>query len=96
MSMFIRGMGLAVPPHTMTQQQAIELARGVNCQTEQQERMLSVLYRKSGVQNRHTSLPYETGFEWLRAGATRQHDCSLANLWADHGGADADVRRIGP
>lgn len=69
MSMFIRGMGLAVPPHTMTQQQAIELARGVNCQTEQQERMLSVLYRKSGVLNRHTSLPYETGFEWLRAGA---------------------------
>jgi predicted naringenin-chalcone synthase len=80
MSMFIRGMGLAVPPHTMSQQQAIELARGVNCQTEQQERMLSVLYRKSGVLHRHTSLPYETGFEWLRAGTSDNPTSPSQNL----------------
>ncbi|HEY2412860.1 MAG TPA: type III polyketide synthase [Pirellulaceae bacterium] len=72
MSTFVRGIGLAVPPHTMTQQQALELARGVNCRSEQQQRLATTLYRKSGVLNRHTSLPYELGYEWLRSNPTNE------------------------
>src|SRR5262249_58508767 len=69
MSTFLCGIGLAVPPHTMTQEQALDLARGVNCQNEQQQRLATTLYKKSGVFNRHTSLPHELGYDWLRANA---------------------------
>src|SRR4029078_5476682 len=65
MSMLIRGIGLAVPPHDMTQEQAAELAREVICRTEQQQRVLTALYRKAGVQGRHSVLPYRLARNWL-------------------------------
>jgi len=49
----------------MSQQQATELAHEVICQDEQQRRMLSVLYRKAGVENRYTVLPHQIAKEWL-------------------------------
>jgi len=65
MSMMIRGIGLAVPPHTMSQEQAAELASTVICRTEQQQRLLTALYRKAGIENRHSVLPYTTALQWL-------------------------------
>ena len=65
MNMIMRGIGLAVPPHKMTQEQAAELARDVICRTEPQQRVLTALYRKSGVENRHSVLPYEIARSWL-------------------------------
>jgi predicted naringenin-chalcone synthase len=65
MSMPVQGFGVAVPPHTMTQEQAAELAREVICRTEQQQRVLTALYRKAGVENRHSVLPYEMARNWL-------------------------------
>lgn len=65
MSFFLRSIGTAVPEHTMTQQQAVELAHDVICRNELQERMISVLYRKSGVEKRHTALPHKIALSWL-------------------------------
>jgi predicted naringenin-chalcone synthase len=65
MSMLIRGIGLAVPPHDMTQEQATELAREVICRTEQQQRVLTALFRKAGVRERHSVLPYQIARNWL-------------------------------
>lgn len=65
MSFVIRGLGTAVPPHRMSQQEATELAHEVICRTEQQKRLLSVLYRKSGVANRYTALPHRIARNWL-------------------------------
>ena len=61
----ILGLGTAVPPHAMSQQEATELAHRVVCQTEQQQRLLSVLYRKAGVENRQTALPHRIAEKWL-------------------------------
>jgi predicted naringenin-chalcone synthase len=65
MSMTIHGVGLAVPPPTMTQDEAAELAREVICRTEQQRRVLTALYRKAGVSQRHTALPHRIALNWL-------------------------------
>jgi predicted naringenin-chalcone synthase len=67
MNFAIRGLGTAVPPHTMSQQEATDLAHEVICRTEQQQRLLSVLYRKAGVQNRYTALPHQIAKNWLPA-----------------------------
>jgi len=63
--MLIRGIGLATAPHTMTQDEAAELACEVICRTEQQQRVLTALYRKSGVDQRHTVLPHTLARRWL-------------------------------
>ncbi len=67
MSFSIRGIGTAVPVHTVTQTEAAALAHEVFCENEQQERLLSVLYRKAGVKIRHTAMPYRTALQWLPA-----------------------------
>jgi predicted naringenin-chalcone synthase len=65
MNFSILGLGTAVPPHTMSQQEATELAHRIVCQNEQQKRLLSVLYRKAGVDNRYTALPHRIAEQWL-------------------------------
>ena len=64
MGLSILGLGTAVPQHTMSQAQATELAEQCCCQTEEQARMIKVLYRRSGVNNRHIVVPYETALTW--------------------------------
>ncbi|MEX2176199.1 MAG: type III polyketide synthase [Pirellulaceae bacterium] len=65
MTLQILGLGTAVPQHSMSQAEATDLARQVICRTEQQERMLRVLYRKAGVENRQTVLPHRIALDWL-------------------------------
>jgi predicted naringenin-chalcone synthase len=65
MTFLIRGIGTAVPAHTMSQDEATELAHQVICRSEQERRLLSVLYRKAGVENRHTALPHRIALQWL-------------------------------
>lgn len=60
----IHALGTATPVHTMSQTEAVELARQVCCQTDEQFRLLRALYRKSGVKNRHTFLPHEIALTW--------------------------------
>src|SRR5437016_1042601 len=65
MGFFIRGIGTAVPAHTMSQLEATELAHQVICRSKQEERLLTALYRKAGVENRHTVLPHRIALNWL-------------------------------
>jgi predicted naringenin-chalcone synthase len=51
----------------MSQTQAVELAQQVCCQTEEQARLLRVLYRRSGVKNRYTFLHHEIALHWNSA-----------------------------
>ncbi|HUY36067.1 MAG TPA: type III polyketide synthase [Pirellulales bacterium] len=65
MSLTILGMGTAVPPHGMSQTEAVELGRLVCCQTDEQASLLRVLFRRSGVRNRNTVVPHRTALDWV-------------------------------
>jgi predicted naringenin-chalcone synthase len=69
MSLSILGLATALPEYTMSQVEATRLGQRVCCQTEEQSRLLRVLYRKSGVENRHTVVPHEIAVNWLEDGA---------------------------
>src|SRR5688572_3544091 len=67
MAFRLLGLGTAVPPHRISQDDAAALARKVICRTDQQERVLTALYQKAGVRNRFTVLPPEIALNWLTA-----------------------------
>ena len=69
MSLAILGIGTALPPFSMTQEQAAELARLVNMPADSQAAVLRALYRRAGVKMRYTAVPHETVLEWNRAAA---------------------------
>lgn len=64
MSFEILGLGTALPQHRITQQRALELAVELGASGEEHARALRVLYRKSGVETRHTALPHRLAYEW--------------------------------
>ncbi len=66
MSFQIRGIGTAVPEHRMSQTEAAYLAHEVICRSDQERRLLSVLYRKAGVENRFMALPHRIALDWLK------------------------------
>lgn len=68
MSFSILGLGTALPEHTFDQMEGAEIAQQVCCETEEQGRLLKVLYRRSGVQNRHICVPHHTALKWLHNG----------------------------
>jgi len=67
MNLHILGIGTALPEHVMSQTEAAALGGEVCCRTEEQARLLNVLYRRSGVQSRRTVLPYGRAREWIEA-----------------------------
>lgn len=54
MPVMIRGLGTAVPQHSISQDDAAELAVGFCCSTAQQTKLLPALYRRTGVRTRHS------------------------------------------
>ena len=56
MSMKIHGMGTALPSLSVSQEGSAEIANGICCETDQQRRLLSTLYRRTGVKSRHSVL----------------------------------------
>jgi len=69
MNFRILGLGTALPPHRLDQTEAALLGAEVCCRTDQQARLLAVLYRNSGVETRHTVLPAATAFDYASGGA---------------------------
>lgn len=53
MSFAILGLGVAVPPHRVTQEQALEVALKICRPGRGQQAVLSTLYRQSGISTRH-------------------------------------------
>jgi predicted naringenin-chalcone synthase len=53
MSLAIRGLGTALPPTTVTQSEAMQIARAVCCGSAEQASWLPALYQGSGIESRH-------------------------------------------
>ena len=56
MSFQILGLATALPRHSIEQTAAMELAKEFSTRTEEQRRLLTVLYRRTGVKHRHSVL----------------------------------------
>ena len=61
----VAGLGTALPEHSMTQDEAVDLAQQICCRTEAERGLIRVLYRRSGVKQRYTTLPHKIAFEYL-------------------------------
>ncbi|HTU26577.1 MAG TPA: type III polyketide synthase [Pirellulales bacterium] len=61
----VAGLGTALPEHCMTQDAAVEMAQQICCRSETEQALARVLYRRSGVQRRHTAVPHETAYQYL-------------------------------
>lgn len=64
-SLAIRGIGKAQPANVMTQEEAFDLAQQICSPSDEQARLLKVLYRRSGVQSRRTVLPHQVALNWV-------------------------------
>ena len=56
MSMWITGIGTAVPPHRIAQADASAIAQQFSCTTAAQERLFQTMYRRSGVESRFSAV----------------------------------------
>ncbi len=56
MGAFLVGIGTATPAHTIAQRDAAELAKAFCCQTDEQTRLLPVLYRRTRIRQRGSVL----------------------------------------
>ena len=91
MTAAIYGMGTALPPHTMTQDEAIELAQEVICQNKSQARLLDRLYRMAGVSQRQIAVPFRTALEWI--GKTTS-ECPTVAVARPQGATTAERMRL--
>lgn len=57
MSFAILGMGTALPPTTVSQDDALALAGAVCCRTREQETWLPPMFQGTGIQTRHSVMP---------------------------------------
>jgi predicted naringenin-chalcone synthase len=54
MSFFVYGIGTAWPPHSISQEHAVGLARAYGCTSDEQQRQLKALYRLTRVRTRYS------------------------------------------
>lgn len=54
MPMLIAGIGTALPPHRIAQSDAAEIAQQYSCETPAQQRLFKGMYRRAGVETRHS------------------------------------------
>jgi predicted naringenin-chalcone synthase len=54
MAILIAGIGTAVPPHRIRQEDAAEIAQQYSCENEVQRRLFKSIYRRAGVNTRHS------------------------------------------
>jgi predicted naringenin-chalcone synthase len=72
MSFAILGLGTALPPTTVTQSQAVDIARVVCVRTEKQADLLPLLYRLSGIEKRHVVFQHDVVRDLLEGDAASQ------------------------
>ena len=56
MASFLHSIGTALPTRSITQTASAELASTLCCETDQQRKLVSALYRRTGVRTRHSVL----------------------------------------
>ena len=54
MTILIAGIGTAVPPHRIRQEDAALIAQQYSCENEAQSRLFKSIYRRAGVNTRHS------------------------------------------
>jgi predicted naringenin-chalcone synthase len=54
MSILIAGIGTALPPHRIRQEDAAEIAQQYSCENDAQRRLFKSIYRRAGVSTRHS------------------------------------------
>lgn len=54
MTMFLCGLGTALPPRSIAQSDAAQIAKGLCELSDEQQRLVPALYRRAGVRNRHS------------------------------------------
>lgn len=62
----ILGLGTAVPPDVVPQEEALRLSLDVICDGEREERLMRMLFNRSGVETRHAVIPSSLGYEWKK------------------------------
>ena len=72
MSLAIRGLGTAVPPLRVSQEDAAAVAQALCCRTAREAALVKVLHRQTAIASRHLV----AGNEWLAAGLRRVGDVS--------------------
>lgn len=68
MNLQILGLGTANPAHPLPADVAVELAQRVCCEDDKQRRLTSMLYRQSGIRQRHTCVPHTEAYRWIPGG----------------------------
>lgn len=66
----ILGLGTAQPEYLMSQDNAVMLAHEICCRDEAEKKLVKILYRKAGVKQRATCVPYQIALEWAAAPVT--------------------------
>ncbi len=87
MPTLIAGIGTAVPPHRIAQADAAEIAQQFSCETAAQERLFQSLYRRAGVETRHSVVLHRSAGELDRSAIV------LRAQEPDDSRPDAEVRR---
>lgn len=64
MTTSILGLGTALPPHQMTQADALQMFTDIVCEDPRQARLGRALFGKAEVQTRHTVLPHRAAYNW--------------------------------
>ncbi|MEX0818179.1 MAG: type III polyketide synthase, partial [Pirellulaceae bacterium] len=70
MSFQILGIGTAVPEHVMTQDEALAMSAQLICRTDREARLLRMMFRRAGVEKRHTCVPHRVAYDWASDSAT--------------------------
>ena len=65
MDVEIISVATATPPHRLDQGDALTMVQRICCVDERQSRLATALYKHSGVQNRHTAVPYTDAYRWV-------------------------------
>lgn len=63
----ILGLGTAVPPATMRQEDVLAMSTDVICENPKQTRLMQMLFRKAGIETRQSCIPPELGYKWKQA-----------------------------
>lgn len=78
MSFAILGLGTAVPPTRVTQDEAAGIARSLCCRTAEQETWLPLMYHHTGIQSRHLAFDRQVVEDMLH-GTTHSQSIFLPN-----------------
>ena len=60
-----------MPGQVVTQHDALSMSKEIVCKDRRQQRLMEVLFRKSGVDTRRTVVPWQTAYQWNRDEGTR-------------------------